>query len=78
MVGSEGRYEYTASGTAVNLAARLCDHANDGDILLSPRAFRTVKGRINAEPAGEISLKGIQAPVDVFRVTKSDNPTVAN
>jgi class 3 adenylate cyclase len=38
MVGSAGRYDYTASGTAVNLAARLCDKAADGEILLSPRA----------------------------------------
>jgi len=68
MVGSAGRYEYTASGTAVNLAARLCDHADDGEILLSARAFRAVKDQVRAEPAGELSLKGIQAPVDVFRV----------
>ncbi len=69
MVGSEGRYEYTASGTAVNLAARLCDEAEDGEILLSPRAYAAVEDEITAESAGELSLKGIQAPVEVFRVT---------
>ena len=42
MVGSEGRYDYTASGTAINLAARLCDQADDGEILLSPRAYAAV------------------------------------
>ena len=64
MVGSEGRYDYTASGTAVNLAARLCDEAADGDILLSPRAFAAVEDDFTAESIGELALKGIHAPVD--------------
>lgn len=68
MVGFEGRYEYTASGTAVNLAARLCDHAGDGEILLSPRAYRAVEEEIGGEAAGELDLKGFSAPVEVFRV----------
>ncbi len=70
MVGSEGRYDYTASGTAVNLAARLCDQAGDGEILLSPRAYRAVEDLVEVESAGELTLKGIQAPVDVVRVTR--------
>ena len=69
MVGSEGRYDYTASGTAVNLAARLCDEAADGEILLSPRAYAAVEDQFAAESTGEISLKGIHAAVEVFRVT---------
>ena len=69
MVGSEGRYDYTASGTAVNLAARLCDQAEDGDILLSPRAAIAVEDRFQTEPAGEMELKGISAPVEVSRVS---------
>jgi len=34
MVGYEGRFDYAASGTYVNLASRLCDEAGDGEILL--------------------------------------------
>lgn len=71
MVGSEGRYDYTASGTAVNLASRLCDRAEDGEILLSPRAFIATEDDFDAEQVGQITLKGIQEPVDVFRVTGS-------
>ncbi|MEP1207472.1 MAG: adenylate/guanylate cyclase domain-containing protein [Rhizobiaceae bacterium] len=68
MVGSEGRYEYTASGTTVNVAARLCDEAKDGEILLSPRAFAAVDGDFDIKPYGELMLKGIKAPVVVSQV----------
>jgi class 3 adenylate cyclase len=66
MVGYEGRYDYTASGTAVNLAARLCDHAKDGEILLSPRAFTAVEDEVICEPGGTLELKGLAAPVEVM------------
>ena len=68
MVGSEGRYDYTASGTSVNMAARLCDRAEDGDILLSPRAFTAIEDDFDAESSGEIQLKGLREPVEVFRL----------
>ena len=68
VVGSSGRYDYTASGTTVNLAARLCDQAKDGEILLSPRAYRAIEHSVISEPAGELTLKGIQNPVEVVRV----------
>ena len=68
MVGSEGRYDYTASGTSVNMAARLSDHAKDGEILLSPRAYTAIEDDFKAESSGEISLKGIREPVEVFRL----------
>jgi len=70
VVGSSGRFDYTASGTAVNLAARLCDQASDGEILLSPRAHKAVEDAAVVEPAGELTLKGIQAPVAVARVIR--------
>ncbi len=67
MVGHEGRFDYTASGTAVNLAARLCERAEDGEILLSPRAFAAVEADFLCEPAGALELKGLAAPVEVMR-----------
>ena len=70
MVGFEGRYDYTAGGTAVNLAARLCDQAADQEILLSPRAATALEGIAEVDSAGELTLKGFHAPIDVFRVTE--------
>ena len=68
MVGYEGRYDYTASGTAINLAARLCDRAENGEILLSTRACIAVEDDFETEFAGEFDLKGMREPVEVFRL----------
>ncbi|MFC6638892.1 GAF domain-containing protein [Sulfitobacter sp. JBTF-M27] len=70
MVGYEGRSEYTASGTAVNVAARLCDMAEDGEILLSTRAAIAVEDDFPSLSAGEVTLKGIREPVEVFRLVE--------
>lgn len=72
MEGYEGRYDYTASGTAVNLAARLCDQAEDGEILLSTRASIAVEDDFECESAGEFELKGMREPVEVFRLSTTD------
>lgn len=68
LVGYEGRSDYTASGTAVNLAARLCDHAEDGEILLSTRAAMAVEDDFRSVSAGKVALKGIREPVEIFRL----------
>jgi class 3 adenylate cyclase len=69
IVGFEGRFDYTASGTPINLASRLCDEAQDGEILLSPRAAIAVEDRFPVEPRGTFTLKGMREPVEVFRLT---------
>ncbi len=68
MVGFEGRYDYTANGSAVNLAARLCDEAGDGEILLSTRARAALDDRVEVGPAVELTLKGFHEPVEVYRL----------
>ena len=71
MVGFEGRYDYTANGSVVNLAARLCDEAGDGEILLSTRAYAAVEERVEVGASMELPLKGFHEPVEVFRVAAS-------
>lgn len=68
MVGFEGRFDYTASGTAINLASRLCDEAQDGEILLSPKAAVAIEDLIRVESRGELSLKGLREPLEIFRL----------
>jgi len=68
LIGSEGRYDYTAIGNVVNIAARLCDAAGDGEILIDGRARIEVEGAAQTEPAGSLDLKGVGKPVEAFRV----------
>ena len=68
VVGFEGRYDYTANGSAVNLAARLADHAEDGQILVSQRADTALDGAVPTRSLGPLTLKGFREPVPVFAV----------
>jgi class 3 adenylate cyclase len=75
-IGFQGRYDYSAIGTVVNLAARLCAEARSGQILVDGRVQVAVEGLAETEPAGELTLKGIQRPVAAFNVlTVRDLPT---
>ena len=66
-VGSTGRTEYTAVGAPVNLAARLCSAAADGEILVDERTSELV-GTKGLESRGAMQLKGLSHEVSVFAV----------
>ena len=51
-----------------NLASRLADEATGGQILIAQRLHAEVEDSIEAEPAGEFTLKGFQRPVAAFNV----------
>jgi adenylate cyclase len=68
-IGFEGRRDYGAVGSVVNLAARLCSEARGGQILLSARAYGHVEELVHAESVGSLQLKGFQAPVAAFNVS---------
>jgi adenylate cyclase len=67
-VGFEGRFDYRATGTVVNLASRLCGQARGGQILLSPRAYASVTDLVDVESAGLLELKGFPQPVQAYNV----------
>jgi len=68
LVGQSGRADYTAIGNVVNLAARLCDEAKDGEILTDQRAYLDVEATVEAAPLGRLEMKGVGRPVEAFRV----------
>jgi adenylate cyclase len=68
-VGFEGRSDYRATGTVVNLASRLGSQALGGQILLAPRAFACVTDLVDVEAVGPFQLEGFHDPVDAYNVT---------
>jgi class 3 adenylate cyclase len=67
-IGFEGRSDYTALGSVVNQAARLCDEAGVGEIIITQRIANIAKEIIEAEPLGELTLKGLRQPVRALRL----------
>ena len=66
-IGFEGRYDYTALGSVVNLAARLCGEAGAGELLVDQRIHDAVWDTITAN-SREVTLKGLPAPVNAYEV----------
>jgi adenylate cyclase len=67
-IGFDGRFDYGAVGSVMNLASRLCDEAVPGQILASERVFAEVEDLVDAEPAGPHTLKGFAKPVNAYSI----------
>jgi adenylate cyclase len=72
-IGFEGRWDYGAIGTVTNLASRLCSEAKPGQILVSQRLLGGVDELVEAEPAGELSLKGFHRPITAHNILRLKN-----
>ena len=66
-IGYEGRYDYTAVGSVVNLAARLCAEAKSGEILVDERAHAGIPDALVARPRS-VALKGYSEPVSIWSI----------
>ena len=68
-IGFEGRWEYACIGSVANLASRLCSEAKGGQILINQKTLSRIEDVVEAEPMGELTLKGIAQPVQTFKIT---------
>ena len=76
-IGTEDQFHYTAIGSVVNLASRLCDEAAGDEILISEAVHAETEALADAEPAGEHQLKGFPRPVQVLRLTGLSGPVAS-
>jgi class 3 adenylate cyclase len=60
--------EYEADGPTVHLAARMEQMAEPGTIVLTPRTYALVQGIVRVQALGERAVKGMTAPVSVYRL----------
>jgi class 3 adenylate cyclase len=70
-IGTPQRMEYTAIGSTVNIASRLCDFAKPGDVVISEQVLRhldDLADQFATESLGSIQVKGIAQPLEVARV----------
>jgi adenylate cyclase len=70
-IGFEGRFDYGAVGSVVNLAARLCAEARDGQTLVTHRVHAAVDQLVEARELGDLALEGFVRPVAVFDVERA-------
>lgn len=67
-IGFEGRFQYGAIGSVLNLASRLCSHASSGQILITQRVGMELVDIAEVESVGELNLKGFRNPIPAFAV----------
>lgn len=74
-IGFEGRFDYTAIGTVVNLAARMCGEAKDGEILVTRKVVLACEDIGSFSEPEERSFKGISRSVDVCNLLALHGPS---
>jgi len=60
------------TGDAVNVAARLQQTAQPGEILITAETQQLVRDAVRVEALGEVTVKGRQAPIAAFRLLEVD------
>ena len=73
-VGFESRSDYAAIGAVTNLASRLADEAEPGQVLIAQRLYAEVEADVDVESARDFTLKGFRKPITAFNVVAVREP----
>lgn len=72
VAGDAGAGSRLVTGDAVNVAARLQQTAQPGEILITADTQQLVRDAVQVVPLGEVTVKGRQAPIEAFRLLDVD------
>ncbi|MGH2462772.1 MAG: ATP-binding protein [Candidatus Limnocylindria bacterium] len=72
VAGDAAGSQRLVTGDAVNVAARLQQTAQPGEILITADTHRLVRDAVEVEGLGEVTVKGRQAPIQAFRLIDVD------
>lgn len=70
-IGTPQRLEYTAIGSTVNIASRLCGTAKPGEVVISDAVLRVLPSGFETTALDSVVVKGIKNPIHVARVSVS-------
>jgi class 3 adenylate cyclase len=70
-IGTRQRQDYSVMGDTVNLAARLEDLSEAGEILVGETTYRLTAPLFEFQPLPPVKVKGKDQPVNVFRLLKA-------
>jgi class 3 adenylate cyclase/tetratricopeptide (TPR) repeat protein len=68
VAGDPATGQTLVTGDAVNVAARLEQSAQPGEVLIGEATYRLVRDAVTAEPAEPLTVKGKDEPVTAFRL----------
>ena len=63
-----GRREYNVLGDTVNTTARLMNHAEKNQIIISERVRQAIESEYECKSLGEVSLKGKNKPMQLYEL----------
>lgn len=72
-IGAQFHYQYTAIGDTINVASRICSHAQPGEVLIGTNTYTCLQDQLRAQPLPPIKFKGKSQAMTVYRVDMLEN-----
>jgi adenylate cyclase len=73
-IGTKRRAQFTAIGTTVNIASRLTDICDSGQVIVSATTKSKISNQFELKSLGIVTeLRNIHGPFEIFSVLKKKN-----